>query len=525
MNEATKTGTFKIDADGIVAGLGRGISSATMAIAELIDNALAAAPTLPGDIEQRAVQVLIRFKQDDQNLMSLVIRDTAAGMSPETVENKLFDYAAENPLSTGLNEFGVGAKEALGFLAGIDGQFTFKTVWFDAASNKRVVTTIGKTSLRDIYPKFKIATRDAEADEPVGTQWTVLGLKGGCTPMEQQTMFARTLGSIYRKPIREGRLILKGEDSLGIQYAVSFTDLDLLKSYPVRSNHKPDFIGQPITWRIDFDDVTVAIPNGPGIAETNLKVSGWFGLLAQLSDTNAGIAIIRRDRLVQMGGGLLWTPKPLYKKAGSHRDKRLIGEIICDGIPTTKVKSEINDSVANPIALALVAKLHLMEPNIISQGDHFRVREYDQAILEHENGGRIDRPSGAVMSGNSTQIDDPDGTSVLRRPIDPPSTLSDHSITCGSFTSPVDSRTFIVVLKSRQKSGSSTEWEWTKNATELEIAVSSLIMQIARSDPRDERLVPYVSLIVALALVDREGHDSEGVIARVSRLARVLKPE
>jgi hypothetical protein len=70
-----------------------------------------------------------------------------------------------------------------------------------------------------------------------------------------------------------------------------------------------------------------------------------------------------------------------------------------------------------------------------------------------------------------------------------------------------------------------TEWEWAPNSAELEISVSPLILQVARNDSHDERLVPYISLIVALALVDREGQDSDKVIERISRLARMLKPE
>jgi hypothetical protein len=64
-----------------------------------------------------------------------------------------------------------------------------------------------------------------------------------------------------------------------------------------------------------------------------------------------------------------------------------------------------------------------------------------------------------------------------------------------------------------------------KNSAELVISVSPMILQIVRSEPHDERLVPYISLIVALALVDREGEDSDKVIERVSRLARMLKLE
>jgi hypothetical protein len=521
MNPSNRRIKFNIDKGGIVAGLGRGISSVSMAIAELIDNALAAAPRSQSELRQTTVQVLIRFKLDDEGLMSLVIRDTAAGMSPEVVTEKLFDYGKADPNSKSLNEFGVGAKEALGFLAG-DGLFTLKTVWFDPSTKKRVVTTIGKARLRGPDPEFECDTRDAESDEEVGTQWTVFAIKGGFTPMEQQSMFERILGSVYRKPIREGRLILKGEDSLGNPYTVNYTEPELLRAHLVHPNNKIDFSVDPIIWRIDIGEADVVVPSGAGTEAATFKAAGWVGLRAKMSDTT-GISIIRRDRLVQMGGKLDWTPKPPFKLAGSHRDKRLVGEIICDEIPTTKVKSDVNEKVAGPLAKALVTKLQTLEPNILSQADHFRSKEYDQALREHENRGAGDSPDGLAPSGSET----PGRPSVLtpRPPVGSPPAAGEFSVEFGSFTNPSDSRTFLVLLKARQKSGSSTEWEWMKNSAELVISVSPMILQIVRSEPNDERLVPYISLIVALALVDREGEDSDKVIERVSRLARMLKLE
>jgi hypothetical protein len=233
-----------------------------------------------------------------------------------------------------------------------------------------------------------------------------------------------------------------------------------------------------------------------------------------------GISIIRRDRLVQMGGRLDWAPRPLFKNSGSHRDKRLFGEIVCDEIPTTQTKSDVNEIVAVPLAKALMMKLQTLEPNILSQADHFRIREYEQALRDHSNGGVSEPPDGQGQSGAGAG-----GKPPVSPPDLPTPSAGDKPVRFGSFTSPVDSRTFAVLLKARQKSGSSTEWEWSQSSAELEISVSPLILQVARIDPHDERLVPYVSLIVALALVDREGQDSDKVIEKVARLARMLKPE
>jgi hypothetical protein len=201
----------------------------------------------------------------------------------------------------------------------------------------------------------------------------------------------------------------------------------------------------------------------------------------------------------------------------------LVGEINCDEIPTNKTKSDVNEIAAAPLAKALMMKLQSLEPNILSQADHFRIREYEQALRSHANGGAVEPSVGRAQIGTGTDGEPPIPPSGPRAG----STASsgDMPVRFGSFTSPIDSRTFDVLLASRQKSGSSTEWEWTKNSAELTISVSPLVLQIARNDVHDERLVPYISLIVALALVDREGQDSDKVIEKVARLARMLKPE
>jgi len=340
--------------------------------------------------------------------------------------------------------------------------------------------------------------------------------------MDQQSMFERILGSVYRKPIREGRLILKGEDSLGNSYTVNYIEPELLKAYTVHSNGKLDFEGEPRVWRVDFEDVDVAVPMGVEAEQTTLKVSGWVGLRAQMADVT-GISIIRRDRLVQMGGRLDWTPRPLFKNAGSPRDKRLVGEIICDEIPTNKTKSDVNEIVAAPLAKALMVKLQTLEPSFLPQADHFRLKEYEQALRIHTNGGAIEPLVGLPVTGTGTSAEPPIPPSGPRQ--GSTGSSDDMPVRFGGFTSPVDSRTFDVFLATRQKSGASTEWEWTKNSAELTISVSPLIIKVAKADIHDERLVPYVSLVVALALVDREGQDSEKVVEKVARLARMLKPE
>ena len=516
----------RVDQAGIVGTLGRGITSHTMAVAELIDNAIASkTDAIAAGIHTDPVQVIIRF-QDQGGVTALSIRDTSTGMSTEIVQHKLFDYARRNEAADSLNEFGVGAKEALGYLAGDKGKITLKTTHTDVIANRRTVSSIQESSLFEIYNPstgFEVRTRDAEPGEPNGTLWTIHAVKGGINVAQQEVLF-RQLGSMYRRLLSLGDLIIKGEDSNGKAYAISYESPKLLRAYPMFGS-QPDFEQPEILWKVDFNfDWTP--PDNLEIPGGTLHIEGWLGCLEEMKKEQEGIAIIRRGRVVQMGGKAQWMPAPkIFKNTGSHLDKRLVGELICDQIPTTKIKSEVDTRIAELLADALRRKIDQLQPKVLKQAEKFRRDAYKLALAEWQH-DRVSEPSQdtsadpdpqRVLEQHALGASSPasSGASSLRERIGP--------IDFGHFTNPIDSSTFTVELIASTRSAS-LEWKWSTDSDQrkLAISVSKAVFQVASEDTNDEPTALAIRLVVALALLGRQGGAEAEITQGVIKLAENL---
>lgn len=514
METTISRGVGRVDQGGIVGTLGRGITSHTMAVAELIDNAIAArSGAIASGIHMEPIQIIIRFQNEGDGTTSLSIRDTSTGMTTETVTQKLFDYARRNQETDSLNEFGVGAKEALGYLAGDKGKFTLKTTYSDPVSNVRTVTSIEETTLADVYDEkvgFEVRTRSAEPGEPTGTMWTIKSIKGGMNAPQQDVLF-RQLGGMYRRVISIGDVVIKGEDSNGKSHVITFETPKLLRSHPM-FGPTPDFEKPEVLWKVNFKfdwepPKNLDVPGGV------MHIEGWIGCLERMLKDQDGIAIIRRGRVVQMAGRAQWTPAPkIFKNTGSPLDKRLVGELYCDQIPTTKIKSEIDTRISDPLALELRRQIDQLSPNVIRQADKYRDTAYQSAYAEWKLARSVNHQELTSPASNANFTD----TSISSGAQNDPKSDDSLSFDYGRFTNPADSSTFSVQLMAANKGhGGSIEWKWSSGTQEktLSIVVSRLLLKSAMSDPDDESVWLAVRVIAAVALISRQG-DQEAQLAR-----------
>ena len=526
METTISRGVGRVDQGGIVGTLGRGITSHTMAVAELIDNAIAArSAAIASGIHIEPIQIIIRFQNEGDGATSLSIRDTSTGMTTDTVRQKLFDYARRNEETVSLNEFGVGAKESLGYLAGEQGGFTLKTTWNDPVTKLRTVTSIEQTTLADVYNDqigFEVRTREAEPGEPTGTMWTILSIKGGMNALQQDVLF-RQLGGMYRRVISLGDVVIKGEDSNGKSHVITYETPKLLKSHPM-FGPVPDFEKPEVLWKVNFSfdwepPKNLDVPGGV------MHIEGWIGCLERMLKDQDGIAIIRRGRVVQMGGRAQWTPAPkIFKNTGSPLDKRLVGELYCDQIPTTKIKSEIDLRISDPLALELRRQIDQLSPNVIKQADKYRDTAYGNAYAEWKHTSSGD-------SSNSAAPASAGGFTITERSADATNAMKSEdafSLNYGTLTNPADSSTFSVQLIAASKGhGGSVDWKWNSGFQEkvLSIVVSRLLLKAAVSDPDDETVWLAVRLIAAIALSARQGDEEAQTARSLLKLAENIVKE
>jgi len=155
MGEQRVKGT--ISQDGIVANMGNGIKTQPLAVAELVDNAIAAHfEASKNDTHIPKLKILLQFSKDrSTQVVSLQIKDNASGMSLAQVQNDLFHYMNRKKESKTQNEFGVGAKDALARLAGEYGPISLRTVV--AEGGRKLETRIQMKSLHEIYTDGIIA--------------------------------------------------------------------------------------------------------------------------------------------------------------------------------------------------------------------------------------------------------------------------------------------------------------------------------------------------------------------------------
>ena len=485
----------KVSNRGLVDALGKNIPHPELAFAEFIDNALASrdeAKKLGYHIP--SVKILIRFHRNDHNdIRGVSIRDTSIGMSASTVETKLFHLHDRQLESKGLHEFGVGAKDAIGYLAGPEGHFSLRTIHAAAPGEKSKVTELKETSLRAIYGNAVQMQDDQEnvTNDPIGTVWTIHSIKGGFSRSRQKSL-AGDLGSLYRAPINEGTLVIEVEDEDQELFQSSYSRPDVLVCEKALPN-KIMLWGDPKRrWEqaVDFD---VQIPPELGLSNPTLRVTGFIACLADMKEAIAGFAIIRRGRVVMMNGNIQWRPNPPFKNnAGSHVDKRLFGELVIDDIPTSLNKAEADNRIAGPLANALIEHLHAVDPNgVLSQARNFYIDTYKVQLKERAGGnspGTPNDPQDEPVEGKTAATGVSNSSSVLTSAID-----DGKKFLAGSFLMPDDMKR-VPLFVTRDNVPAT----WGQGSLSLTVSVPALVHRNLKINSADELCLIVLRYIVAI---------------------------
>lgn len=330
------------------------------ALAEFIDNAIDS--YLKNEKELRKVEgedfklrVDIEF---DTNNKRITIKDNAAGIHSNDFQ-RAFRTAELPPDNTRLSEFGMGMKSAACWFTN---NWQAKSKSINEIEERTISFDISKI-VEDKIEELEIKSKSVN----LNSHYTVITL----FDIEEKMPIRRGLGkvkrhlsSIYRDFFRREilDLYINGEK-------LEYKSPKILNT-PYYDNPEGDKISWKQEVEFDFGDDH----NGG-----QLKASGFIAIMETMSIKDSGFALFRRGRVIEgsADNDEGFRPSALSGSLGSHRYKRLFGELHLEGFSVSHTKDGFQWD-DNMEAFLDILKEELEGENsipILKQADRYRVRE------------------------------------------------------------------------------------------------------------------------------------------------------
>lgn len=330
------------------------------ALAEFIDNSIDS--FLKNEKELKEIEgdefklrVDIEF---DTNNKRITIKDNASGIHSNDFQ-RAFRTAELPPDNTRLSEFGMGMKSAACW-------FTNKWQAKSKSINEKEERTVSfdiSRIVEDKIEELEIKSKNVN----LNSHYTVITL----FDIEEKMPVRRGLGkvkrhlaSIYRDFFRKNLLDLyiNGEK-------LSYKTPKILNT-PYYENPN----GEKILWKqeVEFDF-------GDDHKGGKLKATGFIAIMETMSVKDSGFALFRRGRVIEgsADNDEGFRPPALSGSLGSHRYKRLFGELHLEGFSVSHTKDGFQWD-DNMEAFLEILKEELEGDNsipILRQADRYRVRE------------------------------------------------------------------------------------------------------------------------------------------------------
>ncbi len=345
-------------------------------LAEFVDNALQSykdnkALLLDADNDYKlVVNVDIEWDEETKRASKIVISDNAAGINEIKYESA-FMPAKTPEDNSGLHEFGMGLKTA--------------ALWLGETWS---VTTkaLGETVERTITFNLNEVTANNVEELPVETvekgnaeHYTIVTITDSTKNAPAQRNLKKIRGdlaSIYRQSLRSNELqiIVCGEQ-------LTFAEYPVLVAPPVSNCN-----AAPVTWKKEVN-----------FSFGKYKATGFIGILRDIDSTKNGFVLLRRGRVI-VGAETDGRYFPqMSSSVGSHRYKRLFGELELEGFNVSFNKNAIQDK-DNLEALmdALKGEIRTPEFEIFKQADDYRLSENQRVVKKlvkkHNTNAKKARP-------------------------------------------------------------------------------------------------------------------------------------
>lgn len=285
---------------------------------------------------------------------SIRIQDNAAGI-PKTKYDNAFETGHRPGFNQGLNEYGMGMKVAAFWLCR---KWTTKSKYFAENLERTLVQ-----DLNEIIPNRHQSLNYEEVAIDKAGSYTIVHLdnlyqKNNFTKAKLGTI-REELASIYRTFLRRGEIQINVNKE-----ALVFNSPKLLKA-PYYDNPS----GKELEWKVQVSH--------------NLfgkEVSGYIGILDEMSEKHSGLVIIRRGRvIVGESKDHLYHPECIFSASqNSHRYKRLYGELEIKGFSASFNKNGFsNIDELEAMLEAIKSTLKIDGYSLIKQASDLRTTDYD----------------------------------------------------------------------------------------------------------------------------------------------------
>jgi hypothetical protein len=330
------------------------------ALAEFIDNAIDS--FLKNESELRKIEgnnfklrVDIEF---DTNNKKITIKDNAAGIHSNDYQ-RAFRTAELPPDNTRLSEFGMGMKSAACWFSN---KWQAKTTAINEKAERKVNFDISKI-VEDKIQELQIETKEVNSN----SHYTLITL----FDIEEKMPVRRGLGKVKRHLASIYRDFFRREI------------LDLYINGEKLQHKSPRILNAPY-YKTPNEESTnwkqeVEFDFGNDHNGGQLKAKGFIAIMETMSVRDSGFALFRRGRVIEgsADNDEGFRPPALSGSLGSHRYKRLFGELHLEGFDVSHTKDGFQWD-DNMEAFLDLLKEELQSENsipILKQADKFRVRE------------------------------------------------------------------------------------------------------------------------------------------------------